>query len=272
MKLETPHLIVGIIIIALVVGAYFVTQQPEQESFTVSLDGIEVKDPSLSLAVYGAVEDVDYINSKDAYVVEPEQEIQMSVSAWNPDSSFGAADYKCRIYTESKTLYDSSIVRLEPNEDKIWFYDYTCPSSDGRISIYVESAVRTNEYDVWWFDDFQDFDILVVSEVPTEEPTEEPTPDPCDGVICDPYCEGTTYYYNGYCDNGQCIYQKEYNSAECVTETPTGSETGTETPTPTPIGTPDPDPDGDISGILWWGGGIIVVLLVLLVALRSKKK
>lgn len=105
-----------------------------------------------------------------------------------------------------------------------------------------------------------------------EEPTATPTPDPCVGVTCDPYCEGTTYYYNGYCDGGECQYQYEYNSAECVTETPTGTETGTETSTPTPTGTPDDgDDDGDMSGVLWWGGGIIVVLLVLLVALRSKK-
>ena len=106
---------------------------------------------------------------------------------------------------------------------------------------------------------------------PTPTPTSTPTPtptattDPCYGVTCYEYCEGTTYYYNGFCDGGQCVYQIESNSAQCPTDTQTG------TPTATPTTTPSNGEDGDMGGILWWGGGIIAVLLILMVTIRSKK-
>lgn len=40
--------------------------------------------------------------------------------------------------------------------------------------------------------------------------------DLCEGVICEPYCEGTTYYTDPYCAEGKCAYTLEYDSPMCM--------------------------------------------------------
>ncbi|MFC1697685.1 DNRLRE domain-containing protein [Nanoarchaeota archaeon] len=39
--------------------------------------------------------------------------------------------------------------------------------------------------------------------------------DPCDGISCNPYCDGTTRYYAGQCNSGECEYQTEPESETC---------------------------------------------------------
>jgi hypothetical protein len=34
---------------------------------------------------------------------------------------------------------------------------------------------------------------------------------PCDGVICNSFCQGNTYKYNGQCNTGNCVYNS-YNT------------------------------------------------------------
>lgn len=310
MKLEKSHLLIGILIIALALGAYFMMEEPSESNLSVIVDGMEVEEDTYTLQVFGSLRDADYVSSKNAYVVLPGQTINIETAVYNPASSFSGAWYRISVYTETGHIVSSASVYLEPDEIKESTITYKVPYNTGRFSMCVESEVKTNEYDVWWFDDLDCFTIEVASPdpcvgitcddycsgttlynygkcvnglceydikikapecgyiEPTPTPTATPTatPDPCDGVVCDPYCSGTTYYYGGECDDGKCVYQFEYNSAECIDETPT------ETETPTATATPDDGGDeGDIGGLLWWGGGIIVVLFILLLALRAKK-
>ena len=308
MKIENPHLIIGIAIILLAVGAYYMMEEePAESNLTVSIDGMSVEEDTYALQVFGSLRDVDYVSSKNAYVVLPGQNVVIDTRVYNPASSFSGAWYRTSIFTEERVLVSSAAVYLEPGEDKKASLNYKTPYQLGRTSICVDSAVRTNEYDVWWFDNLDCFTVEVVSPNPCigitcndycsgttlynnglcvdgvceydiriksvqcgyMEPTPTPTPtattDPCYGVTCYEYCEGTTYYYNGFCDGGQCVYQIESNSAQCPTDTLTG------TPTATPTTTPSNGEDGDMGGILWCGGGIIAVLLILMVTIRSKK-
>jgi hypothetical protein len=43
----------------------------------------------------------------------------------------------------------------------------------------------------------------------------ECNPDPCLDVSCDSYCDSYTYYYDGYCSAGNCIYLNEPESFSC---------------------------------------------------------
>ena len=47
---------------------------------------------------------------------------------------------------------------------------------------------------------------------PPSLPDTRPQPFPlCSGVVCSPHCEGTTYYYNGRCIDGVCVYDSQAN-------------------------------------------------------------
>lgn len=243
-KLEMPHLIVGIVIIALVVGAYLLPL-----SIFVA--------PSVMYANTGeeVTYDLIYYNQRDTTM-------DYYSKAWIGDDLVGV----------SSVAYG-----LEPGEYVDGTLTFDTPSTPGTYTVEVYSYYTESWGDGGWD---EQVDVTLVVSSATETPTETATatatatPDPCEGKTCDPYCDGSTYRYNGYCEDGECIYQKEYNSAQCIEETPTetATPTSTETITPTETGTPyDNGDDGDMSGILWWGGGIIAVLLVLLVALRSRK-
>ena len=308
MKIEKPHMIIGIVIIALAIGVFYTMEEPAESNLTVAIDGMCVEEDTYALQVFGSLRDADYVSSKNAYVVLQGQSVLIETGVYNPASSFAGAWYRTGVHTEGQNLVMSTAVFLEPDGIKESTLSYQMPYNTGRYEVCVESEVRTNEYDVWWFDDIDCFTVEVVSPnpcigitcndycsgttlydngvcvngiceydirikaqacgyiEPTPTPTPTPTPDPCTGITCDPYCEGTTYNYNGYCDNGQCQYQTEYNSAEC------GYVGPTPTPTPTPTETPPPTNDeGDLTGILWWGGGIIGTMAILLFALKAKR-
>ena len=287
MKLETPHIIIGIAIIAIVLGAYFMTDTTEDEisNLAISIGNVEVKEKDMSwispLYVFMSGNEAG-----DEIHVEPGESIDFNVRVWNDRDT--THEYKVWVYDEyGRMIFTSPDAYLMPGDIEVWDFVYTAYETPGTTLMIVESGYKLAPISTTYeFDSYFYFDVIVdpeatptptptatATETPTEEPTEEPTPDPCEGMPCDAYCDGTTYRYNGYCDDGECMYQTELNSAQCPASTGTGTGTGTPTATPTGTGTPDPDPDpdGDMSGILWYGGGIIGVMLVLLLALRAKK-
>lgn len=284
MKLEMNHFIIGIVILAVALGVFYTTEDTSEDNLSVTVDGMGVEEDTYALQVFGSLRDEDYVSSKNAYVVLPGQTITIESAVYNPTSSFSGAWYKTSVYTEQNHIVSSVAVYLEPGEIKEATINYRTPTNIGRYSICVESAVKTNEYDIWWFDDLDCFDIEVVS------------PNPCIGITCDDYCSGTTLYNYGVCVNGICEYDIRIKAPSCgyvepaptatstpaPTATPTPAPTATPTITPTPTSTvtatptatatvPPVDDDDTTTGILWWGAGIISVLLILLLALRSKK-
>jgi Mg-chelatase subunit ChlD len=38
----------------------------------------------------------------------------------------------------------------------------------------------------------------------------------CEGVTCEDHCVGSDWYYDGYCEGGECVYEIEYESEMCM--------------------------------------------------------
>ena len=258
MKLEKSHIIIGIAAIALIFSAYYMTQP-----LTVGTDNISIDVPASNNLEVDAVGDYTTVIFK---MGAPQGAGGYIIRMYNPYIAPDGNERKRTVIVEAgeslpvRVQFDN--IHVEKLDE--WYVDlmddkYTILnqfSFDFTLSGPEPTPEPTEEPTV----------------EPTEEPTETPTPDPCAGITCNDYCVGTALYYNGYCDNGQCQYQKELNSAQCgyTTPTPSPTPTPTETVTPTPTATPTDDEDG-MGGILWWLGGIIVVMGILWVALNAKR-
>ena len=296
MTVEKNHMIIGMLIIVLVGGAYYMGEPTDdtQVSLTIVNEGTVSSAEYLFQKFFTIFGGFEGTTSK-TLTLQPSTTYTMIWEVMNTEDTNN-------VYTASvmdwnqKTL--DSITAKTIYSGQSWSSDmvkFTTPSSPGTYSMWISGEYfplpigsGPTEFENW-----VELEIVIPSEptptptatptpyptptpTPTPQPTPTPTPTPdnCDGVTCNPYCEGTTYKYNGYCDNGQCVYQSEYNSAQCSTPTPTPTVTPTATPTET--GTnggdeDDEDDEDDLNGILMWGGAIIGVLLVLLMALRAKK-
>ena len=230
MKFETPHLIIGIAIILISIGVFYtMEEEPTESNLTVAIDGMSVEEDTYALQVFGSLRDADYVSSKNAYVVLQGQTVLIETGVYNPYSSFSGAWYRTGVHTEGTNIVMSAAVYLEPDGIKESTLSYQMPYSTGRYEVCVESEVRTNEYDTWWFDDIDCFTVEVVS------------PNPCIGVTCNDYCSGTTLYENGICVDGVCEYDTRIKASAC------GYVEPTPTPTPTPTATPTPDPCAGVS-------------------------
>ena len=285
MIFEKIHIIIGIVILALVTGGYMLFDGTDEDVLTVYVNGIE-QDDSKMLEVTG---------DSSKYRVSPGETVTITAEVYNKNEHPDGAYYKVWIY--QITDFNTRFVMLETDEVflsnydfKVWSGTYKTLTVPSTVTIYVESGTRPTLISTYDFNDIDHFDIVVEAPptptptpTPTPSPTATPTPTPspsptpepdlCDGVTCNPYCDGTTYFYNGYCDVGECIYQAEYNSGQCMTPTPTPTptETGTVTPTPTETPPPEDDDEADTTGIVLWGLGIIGVLLILLISLKAKR-
>ena len=305
MKLEMPHLIIGIVIMLLAVGAYYMMEEePTESNLIVTIDNLSIQEKYMSW-LPGLYVFLSGNDAGDEIHVEPGETISMNVRVWNDRDT--THEYKVWVYDEfGRTIFTSPDAYLMPNDVEDWDFTYRSYETPGTTTIIVESGYKLAPVSTTYeFDSYFYFDVIVDSAPtptptatptpyptptptptaqPTPTPTPTPTPDNCDGVTCNPYCEGSVYKYNGYCENGQCVYQTELNSAQCSTPTPTPTETPTVTPTETgtitptetgtitPTATPTPKPgDDDLSGIIWYGAGIIGVMLILLVSLRAKQ-
>lgn len=136
------------------------------------------------LAVIGAVENVDYINSKNAYVVEPGQTVTISVEIYNDDIEghsqwFYAAVYQVLENGQPSFMWTSP-ERLIPYQDfYVWTFTYRASSVEGQYPIYIESLIRLGGGDdPWVCDDIDTFNILVQDPTPDPTPTATPTATP----------------------------------------------------------------------------------------------
>ena len=232
MKLkQSDYLLIVIVILAGIWGLGMMSVHTSTESnLNIKIDGMNVEEDTYTLQVFGSLRDAEYVSSKNAYVVLQGQTVLIETGVYNPASSFSGAWYRTGVHTEGQNIVMSVAIFLEPDEIKEATLSYQVPYNTGRYEVCVESEVRTNEYDTWWFDDIDCFTIEVVS------------PNPCIGVSCDDYCSGTTLYNNGVCVGGVCEYDIRIKAPSCGYVEPTPTATSTPYPTPIPTSTPTPTP------------------------------
>ena len=236
MKLkQRDYLLIGIAIIALVLGAYYMTQPL-----------LVFVSPATQYS--GPGEKVTY---EFEHFNQYSTEYDFHTKAYIGDTEVGSSSYSRDLATgEYATETLVFVAPHTPGTYTVEFYSYYGPNG-GWDSEYFGK-------------------LIVSSTTPTEKPTEKPTPDPCAGVSCNDYCAGTMLYTSGVCVNGQCNYQTQPNSVQCGYETPTP----TLTPTVTPTGTPPNGNDDTEDDVLIIGGfmiGIIGVLALLFFAIKARK-
>ena len=265
MKLETPHLLIGIAIIVL---AFFAYCTMEEEKLSLTVDGIGDRDTTF-LGVGTALYD------PQSKTVSPGQSLSIGVAVYTDDVE---EEFYAMVEIDGKEIWRSPThVIVPPWSDYDWYFTYKAPTTPGEYKFLATSFDVTEELGVG-VDGYDSF-IITVAETPTATatptttptptptPTTTITPDPCAGVSCNDYCAGTMLYTSGVCVNGQCDYQTQPNSEQCGGTEPTIAPTVT----PTATKTPTDDDEDDLSGILWYGAGIIGVLLILLLALKAKR-
>ena len=210
----------------------------EEDKLTISVGGSVVKHALIPAEVFGGFEDVDYSNVEDAYVLLPGQKVTMNVAAYNPHTSATGMYYKAWVYDDWRLIWQGEEQFLMPNEIKEWYFTYTAQQSEGVLDLYVETAVKDPFGGYGYvFDDVDTFEIITRSDAP---------PDPCEDVTCDSYCIGTTYYYGGYCEDGDCTYKSTQVVGKCGYILPVEEPEPTPDETPAP-GEPTPEPTPDNS-------------------------
>ena len=226
-------LIVSFILVALFLGYTYLT---EEDKLSISVGGSVVNHPLEPAEVFGAVEDIEYSQGDDAFVLLPGQKVTMNVAAYNPYTSSTGLYYKAWVYDDWRLIWTSDEVFLMPDGIKEWFFTYNAPSGEGVVEIYIESAVKDpfGSYG-YVFDDLDSFHVITRSDAP---------PDPCEGVSCPSKCIGETYYYAGYCVDGTCVYSKALVPGKCGYTIPVPEPDEPDEPddTPVPDDTPTPDP------------------------------
>lgn len=100
-----------------------------------------------------------------------------------------------------------------------------------------------------------------------DEPPYVPPTDPCAGIACNDYCVGTTFYYGGSCEDGQCIYSKLYKSTECGYEEEPPYVPPVEPPVKPPV---EDEDEGIINTVLMYGIGSVVFLVMLLIIVKRR--
>ena len=209
----------------------------EEDKLMISVGGSVVKHPLEPAEVFGAVEDVEYSEGDDAFVLLPGQKVTMNIAAYNPYSSKTGMYYKAWVYDDWRLIWQGEELFLMPDEIKEWYFTYSAQQSEGVIEIYVESAVKDPfGSNVYMFDDVDTFQVITRSDAP---------PDPCEGVTCDSYCgDNEFYYYGGYCEDGDCTYKSAQVVGKCGYTLPEPDEP--DEPDDTPV--PDPvDPCEDVT-------------------------
>lgn len=197
---------IAIVIGAILIFAGYACITAEKDKLSVTVGGTIIKDPLLPAEVFGHVEDVEYSNSKDAFIVSPSQQLTINVAAYN-DQQYSLGFYKVWVYDDYRIIWSSPEVMLWPNDIKEWTFTYTATSYESTTTIYVESGVKFYEDDTLYsFDDMDYFNIVVEEDAPT---------DPCEGISCTSKCVGETYYYSGYCTDGICEYSTAKVDGKC---------------------------------------------------------
>lgn len=198
----------------------------EEEKLTIKFGGSVVEHPLVPAEVFGAIEDVDWSEGEDGYILLPGQKVTMNVAAYNWYTSDTGMYYKAWVYDDWRLIWQGEELFLMPDEIKEWHFTYTAQQSEGVIDLYVETAVKDPFGGYGYvFDDMDTFKVITRSDAP---------PDPCEGVTCPSYCGNDKYYfYSGYCVDGDC----EYKSAQVV------DKCGYTLPEPDPEPDPEPEPD-----------------------------
>lgn len=276
MKLkQSDYLLIVIVVLAGIWGFGMMSVHTSTENIlAVTVDGMDVKEDTYTLQIFGSLRDADYVSSKNAYVVLQGQTVTIESGVYNLASSNNGKWYRTCVHTEGLNLVCSASVFLEPDAIKEATLAYKVPISTGRYEICVESEVKDPFADTSYrFDDIDCFTVEVVS------------PNPCIGVTCNNYCSGTTLYENGVCVGGICEYNTRIKAPTCgyveptptITPTPTPSPTSTPTATPTATPTPteqngnDSEPNEDILIVGGFMVGIIAVLALLYFAIKARK-
>ena len=266
---QHEYLLIAVLLLAGIWGFGMLTiGDSSEDNLAVTINGIEIKEDASLLVVFGALRDVDYVSSKNAFVVLPGQSVTIETAVYHPDSASNGAWYRTFAYTEYTHLVSSVAVFLEPDGIKESTITHRVPTSEGRYTICVESEVKAFSDITYRFDDLDCFTI----EVKLEDPCHgvdcnsycvgdvyyttghcegghcvydnigrvlgkcgytAPAPDPCDGVTCPNKCIGTYWGTSGYCDDGDCIYSKEKIDGKCGYTAPTPTITPTDSPAPT---------------------------------------
>ena len=271
MKFETPHLIIGVVIMLLAAGAYYMSAS-EAKDISLTVDGIGSRDT----AFLGIGTDLYDPQSK---TVSPGQSLSIGVAVFTDDVE---EEFYAIVEIDGKEIWRSPAhIVVPPWSWHDWYFTYKAPMTPGEYKFLATSFDVTEEFGVG-VDDYDSFIINVVEATPTPTPgptatptetatpTPTATPDACVGVSCDDYCAGTMLYTSGVCVNGQCDYQTQPNSEQCGGTEPTAVPTVSPTATETPTDDKDDDED-DLSGILLYGSGLIGILVVVLLALRAKR-
>jgi len=235
-------LIVSFVLVALFLGYTYVTEEtdklniniggetaPEKSFFAKILNVLRPADVGGILAEGGEELDVW------TYQMAPGSSGTINVAAFNTFQTH--TWYKVSVKQNGETIYISSQEFIEPDGWYDWFFTYNAPNTPGDYLIKIDSFKKNPFSDILYqFDDSDHFTIRVVDDAP---------PDPCEGVTCPSKCIGETYYYSGYCVDGDCKYLTALVPGKCGYELPTPEPE----PDPEPDDTPIPDPVNPCEGI-----------------------
>ena len=133
------------------------------------------------------------------------QSLELAKQGWNCNAPTRCSNGLYSLYCEPPSCQDECV----RGEDKCSGNHYLiCVLNDYGCTEWQDYGIILNKCGVECKSDNNCKDY----EVCNNYKCEGKQPDPCKGVNCEDKCVGMTYYFNGYCEDGQC----KYSTMTCI--------------------------------------------------------